>query len=123
MLWIVVVLLPKGNNNYRGICLLDPLWKVIEVIMDKQLECPEYHDCLHDFLAGPGTRTATLEVKLAQQLAYLEQVPLYGILIDLRKVYDAMDRGRYLHILEAYDVGPKLLRVLGFFWDHAVLEY
>ena len=46
---------------------------------------------------------------------------LYGVFVDLRKAYDAMDRGRCLEILKAYGVGPKMLKVIGFFWDHAVL--
>ena len=92
MLWMVVVLLPKGGGDFRGIGLLEPFWKVIEVLMDKRLAHIEFHDCLHGFLRGRGTGTATTEVKLTQQLAYLDQVPLYGIFIDLRKVYDAMDR-------------------------------
>ena len=33
-----------------------------------------------------------MEVKLGQQLASLEQCSLYGIFLDLKKVYDAMDR-------------------------------
>ena len=37
--------------------------------------------------------------KLAQQLAYIEQVPLYGIFFDLRKAYDAIDMGQCLEIL------------------------
>ena len=32
-----------------------------------------------------------------------------------------MERGRCLQILEAYGVGPKMLRVIRYFWDHAVL--
>ena len=109
---MVVVLIPKGNNDYRGIGLLDPLWKILEVIMNKRLKSIEFHDCLHGFIAGRGTGTATMEVKLTRQLAYIEQVPLYGIFIDLRETYDAMDRGRVLLILEAYGVGPNLLTVL-----------
>ena len=65
--------------------------------------------------------TATTEVKLAQQLAYIEKVPLYGVFIDLRKAHDSMDRGKCLEILKAYGVGPKILKVIGFFWDHVVL--
>ena len=57
----------------------------------------DFHDGLHGFLAGRGT--ATIEVKLVQQLAYTEQVPLYGIFIDLRKAYNVIDRGRSLKIL------------------------
>ena len=104
-----------------GIGLLDPIWKVVEVVMDNRLKVLDYHDCLHGLLAGQGTGTATTEVKLAQQLAYIEQVTLYGVFINLRKAYDAMERGRCLEILKAYGVGPKMLRVIGFFWDYAVL--
>ena len=89
MLWMVVVLIPKGKDDYRGIGLLDPIWKAIEVVMDNRLKCLELHDCLHGFLAGRGTGTAIMEVKLVQQLAYLEQVPLYGLFLDLRKAFDA----------------------------------
>ena len=69
MLWMVVVLIPKGKGNYRGIGLLDQIWKGIEVVMDNRLKCLELHDCLHGFLAGRGTGTAIMEVKLVQQLA------------------------------------------------------
>ena len=34
MVWVIVVLIPKGGGDYRGIGLLEPLWKVIEKIMD-----------------------------------------------------------------------------------------
>ncbi len=30
LLWIIVVLIPKGGGDYRGIGLLEPIWKVIE---------------------------------------------------------------------------------------------
>ena len=35
MLWIIIVLLPKGGGDYRRIGLLEPLWKVVEITMDK----------------------------------------------------------------------------------------
>ena len=70
---MVIVLLPKGGGDYRGIGLLEPLWKVVEVLMDKRFLAIKFHYCLHGFLAGRGTGTATMEVKLAQQLAYREQ--------------------------------------------------
>ena len=52
MLWMVMVLLPKGGGDYRGIGLLDPIWKVVEVVMENCLKVLDYHDCLHGFLAG-----------------------------------------------------------------------
>jgi hypothetical protein len=33
MSWVVIVLLPKGGGDCRGIGLLDPMWKIIEKIM------------------------------------------------------------------------------------------
>ncbi len=30
MSWMIVVLLPKGGGDFRGIGLLDPFWKVVE---------------------------------------------------------------------------------------------
>ena len=45
---------------------------------------------------------------------------MYGVFIDLRNAYNAMDRERCLEILKAYGVGPKMLKVMSYFWDHAV---
>jgi hypothetical protein len=103
---MTVVLLPKGGGDYRGIGLLEPFWKVIEIIMDGRLEVINFHDCLHGFLKGRGTGTATVEAKLAQQLAYIEQEPLYQTFIDLKKAYDAMDRERCLEIFQRLRGGP-----------------
>ncbi len=69
MMWVMVVLIPKGGGDYRGIGPLEPLWKVMEILMDRRLDSIEFHDCLRGFLANRGTGTATTEAKLAQQLA------------------------------------------------------
>ena len=57
-----------------------------------------------------------MEAKLAQQLAYREQRLLFGIFLNLRKPYDAMDRGRCMGILRDCGVGEKTLRLIGRFW-------
>ncbi|KAL7545958.1 hypothetical protein ACHAWF_009309, partial [Thalassiosira exigua] len=119
LLWVVVVLLPKGGGDYRGIGLLEPIWKVIEGVMDTRLEVIELHDCLHGYRTKRGTGTATVEAKLAAQLAYLEQKPFFAIFIDLRKAFDAMDRGRCLRILRGYGVGPNIRRLIKLFWTLA----
>ena len=62
-----------------------------------------------------------MEAKLVQQLAYIEQSPLYGRFLDLRKAYDAMDRGRCLQILQDCGVGPNARRLVKAFWDNGVL--
>ncbi len=32
LLWSIVVLIPKGGGDYRGIGLLEPIWKVLELL-------------------------------------------------------------------------------------------
>ncbi len=119
MAWTIIVLLPKGGGDYRGIGLLDPIWKAVEKVMVAQLSVIKFHDCLHGGLPRRGTGTAIMEVNLQQQLAWVDQEPLYQIYLDLRKAYDALDWGRCLKILAGYGVGPNLLRLQKNFWDDA----
>jgi hypothetical protein len=69
----------------------------------------EFHPCLHGGLPKRGTGTATIEAKLAQQLAWMEQEPLNQVFVDLVKVYDHLDQEQCLAIMTWYGVGPKLL--------------
>ncbi len=122
--WVIVVLLPKGGWDYHGIGLLEPLWKVVGHIMDRQLNALPLHEALHGCWNGRGTGTAILEAKLAQQLAHLKQEPFYGVFLDL-KVFNAMDRERCLLILEGYGVGPNMVRLIRNFFagcDHGLLR-
>jgi hypothetical protein len=107
--WVIVVLLPKGCGDYCGNGLLEPLWKVEEHMMDQQLNALPLHEVLHGCRNGHGMGTAILEAKLAQQLAHLEQEPFYGVFLDLKKVFNAMDRKRCLLILERYCAGPNMV--------------
>jgi len=109
MTCMIIDLLPKGGGDYHSIGLLDPIWKVVEKVMVARFFVIKLHDCLHGGLPGRGTGTAITEVKLQQQLAWADQEPLYQIYLDLRKAYDALDRGRCLEILAGYGVGPNLI--------------
>jgi hypothetical protein len=117
--WMIIILLPKGEGDYRGIGLLDPMWKAVEKIMVARLSFIKLHDSLHGGLPHRGTGTAIMEAKLNQQLAWVDQEPLYQIYLDLRKAYDALDRGRCFEILAGYGVGPNLLCLQKQFWDDA----
>ena len=111
--WQAVVLIPKGKKDYQGIGLVKVMWKVVADILNLRLTAfITFHDLLHCFLAGHGTGTATLDDNLLQQLAALREEDLYVILLDLHKAYDALDRSRCLEILEVYDVGPQVRRLL-----------
>jgi hypothetical protein len=121
LLWVIVVLIPKGGGDYRGIGLLEPMWKVCKRVMDKRLNVFDLHESLHGCREGCGTGTARIEAKLAQQLAHLQQVPFYGIFLDLKKEFDAMDRERCLLILEGYGAGPNMIRLIRNFWTNATM--
>lgn len=116
--WASMVLLPKDSGGFRGIGLLEVIWKVLSSIMNARMAATiNLHDALHGFRPGRGTSTAIIEAKLVQQLARRRQCPFYEIFIDLRKAYDTLDRERALAILEGYGVGPRAIRLLRQFWD------
>jgi hypothetical protein len=117
--WVVTVLIPKGGGDYRGIGLLEPIWKVIERVIDKRLEAIALHNSLHGCRNGRGTGTAVIEAKLSQQLAHIKQTPFYGVFIDLKKAFDAMDWERCLLLLEGHGAGPNMRRLIRHFWDKA----
>jgi hypothetical protein len=112
LLWIIVALIPKGGGEYHSIGLLEPIWKVIERIINHQLDAFNLHDSLHGCRNKHGTGTAIIEAKLAQQLLYLKLKPFYGVFLNLRKAFDAMDRERCILILEGYGAGPQLVRLV-----------
>ncbi len=115
--WVVTVLIPKGGRDYRDIGLLEPIWKVIEQVMDHRLEVIALHDSLHSCCNGQGTGTAVIKAKLTQQLAHIEQAPFYGVFINLRKAFKAMDWERCLFILEGHGIGPSMRQLIRHFWD------
>ena len=72
--WQAVVLIPKGEKDYRGIILVEVIWKVVAVILNRRFRSSiAYHDNLHGFRAVCGTGTATLEAKMIQQLAAMRE--------------------------------------------------
>ena len=48
--WTVLVLLPKGTTDTRGIGMLETLWKMVEASIDTRLHAsPQMHNVLHGF--------------------------------------------------------------------------
>ena len=64
--------------------MLEWLWKVVEAIIDTRLRTSvRLHDVLHSFCEGRGMGIEIMELKMVQELAILDQEPLFLILLDL----------------------------------------
>jgi len=82
----ILVLLPKPDGDFRGIALLEVLYKLISSIINQRLVkamTTKFHDGIHGFRSGRGTGTAIMEVKLMMQLAQQVNKPLHMVFIDL----------------------------------------
>ena len=55
----VVVLIPKGGNDNRGIGLLEVAWKVLEGVLDGCMKGIALHDALHGFRQKRGCGTGS----------------------------------------------------------------
>ena len=64
-----LVMIPRGGRVYRGIGLVELLWELVMVILNRRLNASiAFHNVLHGFQAGRSMGNASLEAKLIQQL-------------------------------------------------------
>ena len=81
-----MVLIPKGVENYCGICLVKVVWKVLTVILNFGLTTAiAFQDVIYVFRVGCGTGIAPLGSKLLHQLTAMRYEVLYEIFLDLYK--------------------------------------
>jgi len=115
----IFVLIPKDKaGEFRGIALLEIIYKLLSSIINRRLsETIVLDDALHGFRAGRGTGTAIMEAKLMAQLCCRLDEPLYMIFIDLKKAYDMLDRSQAMRILEGYGVGANIRRIIATIWE------
>ena len=72
--WQTVVLFPKGTDNFRGIGVVEVIWKMVTVILNRYIWLSiTFHDVLHGFCSGRGTETASLESNILQQLLAIRE--------------------------------------------------
>ena len=65
--WTNMALISKMGGDYRGIGLVEVIWKICAYIINNQLRSSiTLNDALHIFRQGRRTGTSTLEVNLAQ---------------------------------------------------------
>jgi exonuclease III len=117
-----LVLIPKSDGGVRGIGLLESVWKVISMIIKERISRSiQFDDMLHGFRPGRGTGTAILEARLHLDRSIQQGKTLSQIFLDLSKAYDTLDRDRTVQLLQAYGIGPRLMRLLQTFWNNLQL--
>lgn len=114
-----LVLVPKSDiSKYRGIALLEALYKLISALINRQVcKHVKWHNAVHGFIAERSCSTAILEVKLTMQLAKWRGQVYHQIFLNLSKAYDNLDRGRLYEIMETYGMGPLTMRLLKNAWE------
>ena len=115
----ILVLIPKNTSGeYRGIALLETIYKLVSSIINQRLiRGIQWHDSVHGFRKGRGTTTAIIEAKLQMELAQRSHTPLYMIFLDLKKAYDTLNRNRTMIILEKYGVGKNIANFITRIWE------
>ena len=68
-----MILLSKGKMEYRGIGLVEVIWKMITIILKNHLRMDIYlHDDLYGFRQGIGMGMAMLKAKLEQHMTGIQ---------------------------------------------------
>ena len=78
---------PKGNMYFRGIGLVEVLWKALMGVINRLIWAPvQFKGILHGFWADRVMRTASLKAKLFQKITGIREDVLYEVFINIRKV-------------------------------------
>ena len=73
----------------------------MEAILDSPFRARiQFHGVLHGFFSVIGTGTVTVELKLSQYMASINQDLLFLVFLDLRNTYDMVYCGRLIKTLK-----------------------
>jgi uncharacterized protein (DUF433 family) len=116
----ILVRVPKpGNKGYRGIALLETIYKVMSMIIHRRLTSTiNLHESIHGFCTQRGTETSIMNIKLLMQSIQRDINPMYFIFLDIKKAYDSVDRERILQLLQQYGVGPNICSIIEQIWTN-----
>ena len=82
----ILLTIPKGNADTPGVGLLEVAWKVVEALIDTRIKAVvQFHYVLHKFHARGVKGKAIMDLKLAQELASVDQYILLLVFLHLRK--------------------------------------
>ena len=81
-----MVLLPKGKEGYRGIGIVEVLWKLCSgVVTFRMKRSVMLHDALRGFREGRWVGTSMMEANLEHHMEGLVHNPLFQVSLDVKK--------------------------------------
>ena len=70
------------------------VWNLVETVIDYRIKTVvQFYDVLHGFCAVRGAGTAIMELKIAQELASVDQDPLFLVFLYLINSCNNLDCG------------------------------
>lgn len=116
---VIHPLLKKGDSkkceNYRGIALLDVVYKIVAILIKDKLQ--QYmENKIGDYQAGFRKGSSIVDhvhtLRLIQETAKEHRMRLYVIFIDFAKAYDTVRREKIYKILEKNGIPGKIINLV-----------
>ena len=119
----MLVLLPKnGSTDFRGISLLDCVYKLISSCMNAwAARNIQFHEGVHRFRASRGCQSAIYEAKSDMQARQDSGSTYHQAFLDLSKAFDTVDRERLLLVMRAYGFGNRTMRFFENCWQGSLV--
>ena len=115
--WTMMVLIPKILGGYRGIGLVEVVWKFFSSIVNNRLQSTIIlHGALHGFIQVRVAGVYIMDTKLEQQLTGIVHTSMFQVFLDVQKSYNSLYRGRCMEILRGYGLVHILHRLLQSYW-------
>ena len=94
---------PQQATNYRGVVLVQFLWRVVMRLLLGPGIIPGIEQILPETQCGGrpqrGCTDQIFTLRLLQEQAYARRVPLFAVFIDLAKAFDSLDRALLFYML------------------------
>lgn len=120
--WKVSLLCPvhkKGDksicSHYRGISLLDVVYKVLARVIRRRLQTYEnltLGEYQGGFREGRGTIDQIFGIKTLMSKSYEQNLSLHMLFIDFRQAYDSIQRQKLYEALNCLGVPRKLINLI-----------
>lgn len=116
---IICPMYKKGDKqaceNYRGIALLDVVYKILARIIRKKLNhyqnqiVGEYQG---GFKEGRGTTEQIFILKMIMNKSYEQNLGLHLMFIDFKQAYDSIDRSKMYNALINLEIPVKIVKLI-----------